>query len=119
MKLPTLKFPQISRLFSASLFLSFFFWTERVILWGALLALVYVNAITLQKFQKQKLGYYTPVLLQPFSAKTHTQVASTLWNVGLHTEAKQEITLAEELIKPDEAAVLGTNTSPATILNDW
>src|SRR5437867_1280820 len=118
MKLPTLKFPQISRLFSASLFLSFFSWTERVILWGALIALVYVNAITLQKFQKQKLSYYTPVLLQPFSAKVHTQVASTLWDAGLHTEAKQEITLAEELVKLGEATVLGTSTNPATILND-
>jgi hypothetical protein len=47
------------------------------------------------------------------------EIAMTLWNNGLHTQAKNEIALAQDLLAAREGAVLGADTSPEQLLNEW
>lgn len=92
MSIAKLQFPQISRLFTA-------------LLWILLLCLFYVNVSTLRTN-----AYFLQILQRPFAANAHVEVASTLWDKGFQQAAKRELLLAQDLAKPDDAAVLGATT---------
>ena len=114
-----LRFPQIPRLFSVPLFRSFLYWTERTTLWGSIIGLFYFNIALSLNTSTSTTAYFLHALIQPFSANAHVQVASTLWNLGFHKEAKQEILLATDLVKSNDSTVLGASTSPASLLDKW
>jgi tetratricopeptide (TPR) repeat protein len=111
-----LKFPQISRLFSAGIFTAVLYWLEKTLLWSALGIFLYINIVTLSKANNPK-DIFLPALTQPFSATNHTKIASELWRIGLHAQAKHELTLAQDL--PGNTAVLGAETSPSILLDRW
>lgn len=119
MKMPSIQFPHIPRLFSASLFQSVLRWTERATLWGFMIGLVAVNISFSANTSPYKAAYFLPTLVEPFSPTAHIQVASNLWNLGFHKEAKQEILLAADLVKPNDPTVLGESTSPTSLLTIW
>ena len=119
MKVLKLQFPQISRLFSATLFQSLLFWSGNAILWSLLVSLFCFNALSRLQMQNSLSSYLSPVLSDPYSAQIHMKVASTLWKQGFHNQAKKELSLARDLEQKNEASVLGASTTPDELLNLW
>jgi len=89
----SLKFPHISRIFSASL-------------WVLLFALVSFN---ISIWVTKPLAYSDKVFqifTHPFSALAHEDLAQTLWNSGARTRASLELAIVAEL-----SPVLGEETT--------
>jgi tetratricopeptide (TPR) repeat protein len=119
MKIPTFQFPHISRFISASTLSSFLYWTERAVLWSLLIGLFSYNVMSTLAWKSPLTLYFLPALKEPFSSTTHMEIASKLWETGLHAQAKQEIALAQELMSSKDMSVLGMSTSPASLLQEW
>ena len=46
-------------------------------------------------------------------------MATHLWDLGIKTQAKEEIAIAQDLATVGNASVLGDSTSPESLLADW
>lgn len=115
-----LKFPQISRFFSATVGNS----ASRLGLWGSLTALVLFNffsAVNSPLLSAQPA--VVRVLLAPYDPTNHLALANWLWQAGWWAAAKQELLLASEFWKSPAAGndrfVLGTTASPTDLLHEW
>jgi tetratricopeptide (TPR) repeat protein len=106
MQISRLKFPHISRVFSA-------------ILWTTLLAFIIVNIYLASKNTSIIQLFFSSSLSQPFSVESHIKTAVALWNKGMQTTALQEIRIADDLYRANGASVLGSASTPSTILTDW
>lgn len=107
MGLPKLKFPHISRLFTA------------ILLWCGLVAVFYVNVFVQIHNNQSFPSYFFQTLTHPFNPQPHVDSALTLRNQGFNQSAKRELTIAEDLYKAGNGSVLGATTDPSVILNDW
>ena len=119
-----LKFPHISRFFSARVLLT----AERVTLWSLLLALFGFNAFAAANYPLPYSDKLSSVFARPFSWDTHAALARDFWQLGAREPAVQELLVADELYQrsPDASRtlpagrqVLGLSTAPSDLLASW
>jgi tetratricopeptide (TPR) repeat protein len=113
------KFPQISRLFSALPFRPIFVWTGKLLLWTFLVALFCVNALQLTHTNSPIAIQLFHILEQPFTSTSHVKSALELHKLGLDQSATKELILAQDLQKPSDGHVLGATTDPGQIVKEW
>ncbi len=104
------KLPHISRLFTAPILLSAYFWSVRIFLWIALLALGIINITTHTRFTAPPPPTVLGILTQPLSPHTHEQLADDYWRAGLQDFAKSEASLAVTLKGKSADTILGVHT---------
>lgn len=121
--LPSRLFPHFPRFFSASVPWGL----ARLLLWGALVALLAVNS---QAKTALLPSYWQPArsaLGQPRSLIPHLELASAYRNTGYAEAARRELLYAQDLATsegevqpgPEKVSVLGAFTQPAEVLRAW
>src|SRR5690242_6418467 len=107
MKSPTSRLPHISRFFSATTLSIALAWGMRTIYWSFLILLFAINISMRTHSKTVDDPIITTVLHFPLSFVSHEHAATLFWQSGLTKKAKQEMTLAQELLSQTHASVLG------------
>ncbi len=106
-----LKFPHISRIFTARLFS----WVGNFVLWILLVTFLSFNVLLWAKPLAYS-GELIDVFHHPLSWNAHVTLARVLWKNGTKNQGMQELLLAHELFPGN---VLSAATDPSDMLLAW
>lgn len=93
-----LRFPHVSRKFSAKLFS----YSQNSLLWACLTVLFAINVFARINLTPSYWGKLEATLLQPFSAASHQRLAQEFWMQGLRDAAQKEAVLGASTEKLEE-----------------
>jgi len=114
----SVRFPQITRLFSAFSWTSLGTFSGRVLLWTALGAIFIINLLVTRDNPSKLSQLLLPSLANPLSIAQHVTTAKRLWDLGYRQTATRELVLAQNLVETG-GSVLGATSDPTVLLTQW